>query len=460
MDYSNTALNTKLDSNVDSSIKSGLDSTEKLGILKVEQGTKAALKEVAYNSYNDAGVVSSLQKTFCDNFNGSSLDTTSKWDLVQTGAGMTVTVNNGLTIAAGTTTNSETILLSKDSFTVSHRTMIDITPSQKIANQECHLELVSVDATGAVEAAGSLDFASWVWENVIGSGATNAIYKVQSGGTNLSTSASTALGLTLTSGGILELNATPDEVWFYAKAKNTAAARLGSFVHQQRVLDPSKRYKLRIRVKNLSSAPASNTNFVFGKVSVTDYTEMPIEITGGVGANSAGEAMPVNVVTVPSSMPVAGMAADNATASGNPLLMAGKALTSITAAATGQVKTLLQTLYGALVNKPYSIPEYDFQYSGTLTTTTAAAIKAAGAAGIRNYLTALQYQNTNATASTVIILDGASAIATFNAPASMAQPAIITFPTPLKGTAATALNINCGTTGASILANAQGYQAP
>ncbi|SDC31393.1 hypothetical protein SAMN05444678_102277 [Sphingomonas sp. YR710] len=37
---------------------------------------------------------------------------------------------------------------------------------------------------------------------------------------------------------------------------------------------------------------------------------------------------------------------------------------------------------------------------------------------------------------------------------------VMDFPTPLESAAATALNVNCGTTGANVLVNVQGYQAP
>lgn len=118
------------------------------------------------------------------------------------------------------------------------------------------------------------------------------------------------------------------------------------------------------------------------------------------------------------------------------------------------------TCCGYQVVHPYSVPEASFQSSGTLTTTTSTALKAAAGAGIRNCLVGLQYQNTNATATTVNVLDGATVIARFNAPASMAVPAIVQFDIPLRGSANTALNIQCGTTAASVLYNAQGYETP
>ena len=126
------------------------------------------------------------------------------------------------------------------------------------------------------------------------------------------------------------------------------------------------------------------------------------------------------------------------------------------------------TAGGAAIVKEYSTPELDWQAGSGLTalaTTTLTALKAAAGAGIRNYLTGLQIVNTSASVSTTVtILDGAAVIWTGYLPATSASlqalPIIIQFITPLKGTAATALNIQLGTTAASVYYNAQGYSAP
>ena len=70
--------------------------------------------------------------------------------------------------------------------------------------------------------------------------------------------------------------------------------------------------------------------------------------------------------------------------------------------------------------------------------------------------------NTSATVSTNIsILDGSTVIWTGYVPAMTTAlvlvPNQVEFRTPLKGTAATALNIQCGTTGASVYYNVQGF---
>lgn len=139
----------------------------------------------------------------------------------------------------------------------------------------------------------------------------------------------------------------------------------------------------------------------------------------------------------------------------------GVACTSNPAAASSRAAVdLMATTVGKLVSQPYAVPELTFQATAILTTTGTSVLNTARAAGIRNYLCAFSYQNTNATATSVLIKDGATTIAQFYAPASMAAHASITFPVPLRGTAATALNCNAGTTGASVYINAQGFEAP
>ncbi len=170
-----------------------------------------------------------------------------------------------------------------------------------------------------------------------------------------------------------------------------------------------------------------------------------------------------NAVTggVNGSVGVGGLAADSAASSGNPILTAGRVRAAVdTSFAANDAMALTGTTGMQLLVKPYGLPETDWQFTSLITTNTAAAARAAGAAGVRNYVTAVQYQNTSTTASEIQILDGTTAIWRGQAPASMTQPAVIALPTPLRGTAATALNVQLVTTGTNTFVNVQGYQAP
>jgi hypothetical protein len=159
-------------------------------------------------------------------------------------------------------------------------------------------------------------------------------------------------------------------------------------------------------------------------------------------------------------MGIGGSAAHSSAASGNPVQVGGVVSTALdTSLVASDAARMLMTTAQQLVIKPYGTAENDWQFTGVLTTTTAVAAKALGAAGIRNYVTDISFQNTSATATTVLLQDGVTTIAQWNAPASMAAPVSILFNTPRKGTAATAMNVNCGTAAANVLINVGGYQS-
>lgn len=130
--------------------------------------------------------------------------------------------------------------------------------------------------------------------------------------------------------------------------------------------------------------------------------------------------------------------------------------------ATGGLVHLMATMIGALVNKPFSIPEADWTYApaGVIANTADVVIAAAAGAGIRRYVTAIQVINTNAFATEFVIKDGATVIWRLLLPANMATADTIAFPSPLKSTASAALNFACITNGASVYVAAQGYTAP
>lgn len=176
---------------------------------------------------------------------------------------------------------------------------------------------------------------------------------------------------------------------------------------------------------------------------------------------SSGTVTTVTTVATVSAI-TGGGAAEDAAAGANPVVTGGVVRTAAapTTLVAGDAARHTMTSGAQLNTKPYGLPETDWTYTGTLTTTTAVAARAAGAAGIRNYVTDGSYQNTGAVATTFVILDGSTVLHTVNAPASMANPVPLTFPTPKRGSAATALNINCGTAGANLIVNLGGYQAP
>ena len=111
---------------------------------------------------------------------------------------------------------------------------------------------------------------------------------------------------------------------------------------------------------------------------------------------------------------------------------------------------------GKQVQSPYAAQEVAWQANPvTLTTTTSTALKAAAAAGIRNYLTDITIANTSATGVRVDILDNATVIRSFwAAPTSNVTQS---FSMPLKGTAATALNVQLSAAVTDVRVSGNGY---
>lgn len=192
-----------------------------------------------------------------------------------------------------------------------------------------------------------------------------------------------------------------------------------------------------------------------------DWDETKVMIDGQ-GTLRADKAIPVVAVGGAfGTQAVQGPQARDSASVGNPVPIGLTARSSNPTAvsATGDVIDCPATMIGVPIVRPFSIPEADWRYTGSITVTTDTAVKAAAGTGIKNYVTALQVQNTGAAATTFSIKDGTTVIWQCSLGASMTTPVDIEFPTPLGGTANTAINIACGTA-STVLVNSQGYFAP
>jgi hypothetical protein len=127
------------------------------------------------------------------------------------------------------------------------------------------------------------------------------------------------------------------------------------------------------------------------------------------------------------------------------------------------------TTGGNQVTMPYTVPESGWSYAaaagGILNTTVAVTVKAAAGAGLRNYITNVQVMAEALGAATeVAIRDGAAGtvIWRIKVPTGGLPAAQFDFAVPLKGTAATLLEVvtlTASVTGA-VYVNLQGFVAP
>lgn len=201
----------------------------------------------------------------------------------------------------------------------------------------------------------------------------------------------------------------------------------------------------------------------------------PVMVGGQDGTNA------VTILTSSGGSPlVAGDVAHDAVDAGNPIKFGGKAQTyggSVTAVSSLDRVDANFDLNGALRVVP-ALPDSSWSITNAAAVNAVAtATQAAGAAGVKHVCTGLQckpWQDatgtiTTATGYTVALRDGASGAgtikwsSTFSFPVVVAgeiQPVTITFPTPIVGTAATAMCVEITSsallhTGCTV--SAQGY---
>lgn len=408
----------------------------------------------------DVMKTTSVKEIFRAGFNGTALQS-NRWDS-STGVAGSQTVTGGfLTMSLNTTANDVNSITSKETFRIPCRLQVSLSLSQRIANQDIHLELVSVNPQ--TEVPDGLNVASFVFN---GTTATLAVCRCQNeGGSNLDSSAQTVISTAGQSQ--FEIQANLSALRFINTPIDSVGTATLTFVRTQSLPDPNAVYKIRIRGVNGATPPASNTNIVVNYVAASAFENVNVEITdarGPLGLTGNSGLLNININNNgTSSVNTQGAAAHDAVVVGNPVYIGGIARTVNGAAvASGDAAGALMNLVGAQVVLPYAIPESSWQYgsSTAVTNTTDVAVKAAAAAGIRNYVTSLQYCNTAATASIIVVKDGSTVIWAGQAPASMTVPQTINFPVPLRGTAATAINVAMLTTGTNTLVAAQGFIAP
>jgi hypothetical protein len=164
-----------------------------------------------------------------------------------------------------------------------------------------------------------------------------------------------------------------------------------------------------------------------------------------------------------SGLAVQGGVADDAADAGSPQKIGGKARTAdrTAVAASDRVDATFDVL-GRIVTAPYTLHENLLSGATAVITGTASTeVIAAQAASTRIYVTSLTVVNSDASVGTVVALtDGSGGTVLHRGYAAAAGGGYtITFPTPLRGSAATALHAICATTSAEVYVSASGYKS-
>lgn len=294
--------------------------------------------------------VDTVQNKWRSDFN-STAAMNNKWDITPAPGGVAPAVAAGLmTFGTGVVSGEETILLSKQTFSIPCRYLIGIAISQKIANQQFRVEFVSVDPlTGIPYPAGDINNHTAAWYLANPDTATQGRLERTSGGLVVLDPAVTTIvtnvGATVTQ--IEELILDNDCIRGYQKPINASGARVANIIRHDNLPDPNAVYKLRIRATN-TGVPASSTTVTVSFASVVDYNEMVTEISAGQGQPDAGTSVPVQVNNSPSvtaTMTSTTIAAPAATIAGTTPF---KILSAATTNATS-VKTTAARLLGGVI---------------------------------------------------------------------------------------------------------------
>lgn len=205
----------------------------------------------------------------------------------------------------------------------------------------------------------------------------------------------------------------------------------------------------------------------FSKFNQTNFTPAVLQVAQATGFNLATTATIANVST-PINI-LNGQTTHSAVSTGSPVRVGGRVNTILdNTLVSGDACDMMMTSAGQVITKDYGSAESDWQYAaaagGILNTTTAVTIKAAGPTLIRNYVTGITIMAEALGAPTeFVIRDGAAGAVIFRTkiPATGMPTTNITFPTPLKGTAVTLLEVATltATVTGAIYFNAQGYQS-
>jgi hypothetical protein len=239
-----------------------------------------------------------------------------------------------------------------------------------------------------------------------------------------------------------------------------AAAPVNTATANGQWLIPTAGRFFRAQVTAWTSGLVSADMVLRNAAAIAPVSAPTIAANSSVNIAQIGATAPVTA-GVAGMLAVGGNIAEDTAATSNPIIAGGVARTALPASTVvaGDAIRATYSVSGQMIIKEYAPADLDFFVNTTVTTNTQTQIRAAQASPIRTNVTNITFQNTNATATTLTIQDGATTLVTFSVPASMTLPVQLQFPTPLRGTAATALNYTAGTTGASVLLNVTGFSS-
>ena len=260
---------------------------------------------------NGNTIVSTCLDRFRDEF--PTFDTTNNWTVIQQGTDHNIYVSgtaNGsryLAIESGATADQETIILSKETFTMPFQVTAGLSTSARNTDFQYFFEVVEVDSNGDVVTDTSIypapncndarNCASFM--TATGTTASLWRYNFRTSGVSEKTSNNTTFISTTPSGttpdfiqtGNFTITANGDYVRWQGQSIDALSMGANAKITQSS-LDPTKTYAIRFRFKNTGTTPRT---FRIHTVKVRDFAEVSVNFRNIAGTLDMQDAAPVNV---------------------------------------------------------------------------------------------------------------------------------------------------------------------
>ncbi len=363
--------------------------------------------------------------------------------------GMSYTfANSALVFSMGTTINAEYWLMSKATFTLP----LDLYPivqlSQRIANNNVYIELVEVDSTGRLvpnTVAGEIRNRAGV--RYQGTSGTALDLESVSGDSPAAAVVTASTATSASPGHDLLIEYRNEDVILTTGVVDSTASHTtsGGRISKQ-VPDHTKVYKLRIRFKNGSSAPASNTDVSLFRIVLNVVQDISVEVSSGRGDMTPNKGMPVLLtggLTGSSAIALQGTQGDNVALAGSQFAVGGTILSTVGGPAigtTGRYGSLTMDLARRVIVQPLGNPQsHDFNFA-TLANTTETNVIAAVAA-TRHILTSINIFNADTVSHVFLLRDTTAGTVRKRFQVDAGKTLDVSFPS--AGIPQAALNTNC-----------------
>lgn len=278
------------------------------------------------------------------NFSGNALNTDA-WQVSGSAGAIAYSVSGGqLVVNMNTGINQELILTSTEAFALPFRAQWHIGISQRIANNEIFLELVNQSGQ---------TYQGWKFDGLVTTAAAG-VHMTQGASSPASPIAIGTVTATSATATIREIEVRAESVEYTDRNADSNATSTSRAVRTRTTMDPEEKYFVRMRFKNLGTAPATNTVVTIEQVLVQDINDVLVEISGGRGNNSPVKAVPVMVQgTAPVSLASQSIAPTvSSTVGTSPTVTRIGALTNV----ASSVKATAGKVFGIVMSNPNTTP--------------------------------------------------------------------------------------------------------